>query len=417
MIDPEIAMQLYDPAIKKRRGGHIPYRHKFATDEEMGRIDLTEQKKAWKSFLKKKKAGVYDPASKTQHKGSWLDFVKAHKDIRLPSGLLDLKAISKLWYASKALDPKSKEERHKIWVAERLAQQEKEEKEWQKTHLYCPKCGHKADTMWAKAGEACSKCKTPLKAYFYDPGWNAGRKNTLWNRVNRYARSSSDDVRSHLRRTYDNENKGSWLDFVKQHKDMRTAKGLLDLKAISKLWKEEKAKGYDPGKHTQWGQVQKHRRRARYTSTVDDYSPVRKHWRRLFDLLDTKTRPPVKWFYAMLKGIKHGSDVANPAAIVSSIWQRLSPSKRAEIKAKEARGGTFKYDLPLPEDMQTRGTGTLRIVKPFKLAEVQVNLSVKDYLHALKSGLFSRMKRGDGTTALVKRCKSDKGNCNIFLDQ
>ena len=278
MIDPEIAMQLYDPAIKKRRGGHIPYRHKFATDEEMGRIDLTEQKKAWKSFLKKKKAGVYDPASKTQHKGSWLDFVK-------------------------------------------------------------------------------------------------------------------------------------------QHKDMRTAKGLLDLKAISKLWKEEKAKGYDPGKHTQWGQVQKHRRRARYTSTVDDYSPVRKHWRRLFDLLDTKTRPPVKWFYAMLKGIKHGSDVANPAAIVSSIWQRLSPSKRAEIKAKEARGGTFKYDLPLPEDMQTRGTGTLRIVKPFKLAEVQVNLSVKDYLHALKSGLFSRMKRGDGTTALVKRCKSDKGNCNIFLDQ
>lgn len=37
--------------------------------------------------------------------------------------------------------------------------------------------------------------------------------------------------------------KGSaWLTFVKQHKHMRTSKGLLDLKAISKLWKLKKAK-------------------------------------------------------------------------------------------------------------------------------------------------------------------------------
>ncbi len=102
----------------------------------------------------------------------------------------------------------------------------------------------------------------------YDPGWNKGRKNTLWNRVNKYSRSSSDDVRSHLRRTFDpkkltceeltkllktcrvkktfdpasKHKRSAWLFFVIAHKNMRTKKGLLDLRTISKLWKLKKAK-------------------------------------------------------------------------------------------------------------------------------------------------------------------------------
>jgi hypothetical protein len=83
----------------------------------------------------------------------------------------------------------------------------------------------------------------------YDPGWNRGRKNTLWNRVPMYRRTSryggTEDVRAHDRRTFDKvseeQHKGSWLDFVKAHKNMRTKKGLLDLKAIAKLWKLKKA--------------------------------------------------------------------------------------------------------------------------------------------------------------------------------
>jgi len=32
----------------------------------------------------------------------------------------------------------------------------------------------------------------------------------------------------------------AWLTFVKAHKDMRNAKGMLDLKGISKLWHKRK---------------------------------------------------------------------------------------------------------------------------------------------------------------------------------
>lgn len=169
----------------------------------------------------------------------------------------------------------------------------------------------------------------------------------------------------------------SWQEFVKAHSNWRTPEGLIDLKRISVHWKEyQKGKAYDPAK-----------------------------------------RPPKRWFYAMLKGIKSRSDVRNPQAVVASIWHRLSPGKQADIKKREVSGERFKYDLPLPEDKATRGTGTLRMVKPFKLAEVQVNLSLKDYIAALKSGLFSKMKRGDGTTALVARCKSPEKNVNVFVDK
>lgn len=127
--------------------------------------------------------------------------------------------------------------------------------------------------------------------------------------------------------------------------------------------------------------------------------------------------PPKSWFNAMVKGIQKRSDVRNPASIVRSIWRRLSPIKRAQIRNKDAKGEQFTYDLPLPEDHATRGTGTVRVVKPFDLAEVQVNVPAEDYEQIRSSGMFQRMKRNDGTIALVKRCKSRSGNCNIFVDR
>ncbi len=129
------------------------------------------------------------------------------------------------------------------------------------------------------------------------------------------------------------------------------------------------------------------------------------------------SRPPKNWFNAMVEGIRKRSDVRNAASIVVSIWRRISPSKRAEIKVREEKGKQFRYDLPLPEDHATRGSGTVRVVKPFKLAEVQVNVPGQAYARILKSGLFQKMKREDGSIALVKRCKSNSGNCNIFVDR
>lgn len=38
--------------------------------------------------------------SPAKPKGSWIGFVKAHKNIRTPKGLLDLKKISKLYKKS-----------------------------------------------------------------------------------------------------------------------------------------------------------------------------------------------------------------------------------------------------------------------------------------------------------------------------
>lgn len=201
------------------------------------------------------------------------------------------------------------------------------------------------------------------------------------------------------------------MQFVKEHKHIRLPGGLLDLKKISKLYHAQK--GYDPGwnkgrKNTLWNRVPMYRRTSRYDGTED----VRAHDRRTFD--PTKPR---RWFDAMVKGIKARSDVRNPYAVVNNIWNKLTPAKKTSIKAREAKGEQFKYDLPLPDDRATKGIGTVRMVKPFKLVEIQVNLSIKDYLAALKSGLFSKMKRNDGSTALVARCKSNAGNVNAFVDQ
>ncbi len=322
----------------------------------------------------------------------WLDFVKKHKNMRTAKGLLDLKAISRLWHAQKGYDPDLKSQKQKLnrlramrekYLEHATKEQYRDAIRDQKritksARGYDPasrKSKENIDTSYAESlGKAAHKRGLPsipaqdkalwaltkgrkigdkrtipeLKAWLkgwtkahidatdkelsYDPGWNKGRHNTLWNRVDKYSRSSSDDVKSHLRRTF------------------------------------------DPSK-------------------------------------------PRRWFDAMVKSIKVRSDVRNPYAIVNNIWAKLTPTKKASIKAREAKGEPFKYDLPLPDDRATRGTGTLRMVRPFRLAEVQVNLSIKDYLAALKSGLFSKMKRSDGTTALVARCKSENKNCNIFVDK
>lgn len=197
-------------------------------------------------------------------------------------------------------------------------------------------------------------------------------------------------------------------------------------------WMKEQKRPYDLSKksikelHTEMEKIRTQTHKAnkwlhknkRYVALQNEYA--RRLGLRTYDPKPSAL-PPKRWYEAMVRGIKKSSDVRNPYAIVKSIWARLSSSKRSEIHSREAKGERFKYDLPLPKDLATRGIGTVRMVKPFKLAEVQVNLSVKDYLSARASGLFNRMKRHDGTTALVARCKarpstSDK-NVNLFVDK
>lgn len=125
---------------------------------------------------------------------------------------------------------------------------------------------------------------------------------------------------------------------------------------------------------------------------------------------------PSQWFDAMVKGIKRSSDIKNPYAIVKRIWDNLSPAKKRDILKREASGEVFKYNLPLPDDRKTTGTGTLRMVKPFNLVEAQVNISKKDMAAVKKSGIFSPMKREDGSTCMVARCKG-KAPVNIFVDE
>ncbi len=127
-------------------------------------------------------------------------------------------------------------------------------------------------------------------------------------------------------------------------------------------------------------------------------------------------KKPSGWFDAMVRGIKRSSDVRNPWAIVKRIWEGLSPEKKKDILRREAAGERFNYDLPLPDDRDTKGTGTLRMVKPFKLAEAQVNVSAKDMQAVKKSGIFKPMAREDGSTCMVARCKS-KTPVNIFVDE
>lgn len=126
---------------------------------------------------------------------------------------------------------------------------------------------------------------------------------------------------------------------------------------------------------------------------------------------------PKRWMSAMIRGIRRSSDVRDPVRIVKDIWKRLPGQKKLSIISKEKKGHRFVYDLPLPDDHKTRGVGTVRVVKPFKLAEVQVNVTPSSFEKIKRTRQFQNMRRQDGTVALVKRCKSKKGNCNIFVDK
>jgi len=143
-----------------------------------------------------------------------------------------------------------------------------------------------------------------------------------------------------------------------------------------------------------------------------------KYYSRPFDPAPIKLHSgiPSRWFEAMVKGIKNSSDVRNPYAIVKNIWLKLSPKTKQDIKKREAAGEQFKYNLPLPDDRVTKGEGTLRMVKPFKLAEAQVNVSKKDMEAVKKSGIFKPMRRQDGSTCQVARCKGERP-VNIFVDE
>lgn len=125
---------------------------------------------------------------------------------------------------------------------------------------------------------------------------------------------------------------------------------------------------------------------------------------------------PTAWYDAMVLGIKKSSDVRNPYAIVKNIWAKLSSATRQDIIKRVAKGERFNYNLPLPDDRVTKGQGTLRMVRPFKLAEAQVNVSKKDMEAVKKSGIFRPMKREDGSICQVARCKGERP-VNIFVDE
>ena len=139
----------------------------------------------------------------------------------------------------------------------------------------------------------------------------------------------------------------------------------------------------------------------------------------LYDPKTKRLRMPKSWTVAMISGIAKRSDVSriHAAKLVKDIWSRLSKRKQVQIAKKAITGKKFTYDLPLPEDHSTKGSGTVRVVKPFDLAEVQVNVSRKAYQALHKTGMFQRMRRQDGSIALVKRCKAKSGNVNIFVDR
>jgi len=143
------------------------------------------------------------------------------------------------------------------------------------------------------------------------------------------------------------------------------------------------------------------------------YDPQKKKFGLTFDL------PPRQWFDAMRDGIRRSSKASNPnpTAVTMNIWKRLSPEKRKEIIRLSANGKIYKYNLPVPDDKKTKGAGTLRLVKPFRLAEVQVNVSSNDMKDVIESGIFKTMKRADGTICHVARCKSKDRNVNIFVDK
>lgn len=121
---------------------------------------------------------------------------------------------------------------------------------------------------------------------------------------------------------------------------------------------------------------------------------------------------PRRWFEAMTKGIMKSSDVSEGEARghARRIWATLGAEDRR--KAAKAK----RYDLPLPQDAHHSG-GVIRVVKPFNLAEAQIDVTPRVFEALARTGIFQKMRRSDGTIGLVKRAKSIKGNVNIFVDR
>ncbi len=352
---------------------------------------------------------------KSQRKGSWLDFVKAHSNMRTAKGLLDLKAISKLWKAkgSKALEDEKtkcdctqmglydpaprKPKREVILKIEGFESKYVSSDKWDKypMKLIIERDTDKIrgnDMTYITLDRGYPNSKTISRVLSYG---HLTQFTTFKTYRQQVEKGYQIDLKIHTNRFQNNVD--LVISFVPQGKNIF---------AVYFYENNEREVAYFETDEEGYLQIEK--LKNKHAELFYDAAPRRQHG---------VTRPPKRWFYAMLKGIKERSDVRDPGAIVGNIWKKLTPQKKASIKAREASGKHFSYDLPLPEDKPTRGTGTLRMVKPFKLAEVQVNLSIKDYLSALKSGLFSKMKRNDGTTALVARCKSENKNCNIFVDK
>lgn len=306
---------------------------------------------------------------------NWLTFVKAHKSMRLPSGALDLKAISRL-YHERGYDLR------KIHKVIEITQQGT----GIKSKIHACGTGCKVSELTSTSDNkkvTCAKCLKQLRGY--DPAPIEDKDKQLIKLNSKYSGLLEKEYSLMLAGRTEKDRK----------KQDEISDALFEVQhEMRQIEDQERKKGTLKSSFIQKG----------YLENTYDPAPL-------------ASKPPERWFAAMKQGIDKKSDVRNPYAIVRNIWARLTPKKRAEIRAREAKGERFKYDLPLPDDRSTRGVGTLRMVKPFKLAEVQVNLSLKDYIAALKSGLFSKMKRQDGTTALVARCKSDKKNCNIFIDK
>lgn len=378
---------------------------------------------------------LYDGKKHKRKESAYLKFVKSLKDkkddegnylYRMPSGLLNLTKIAAEWKLHKKREGHTKRPLSarlndlKIRLARKKA--ERLAKHLAKEH---PSTKGKMTVLDpAPAGQKQSIVSEAQRAaMFAEIDRREARKK--WRKVmhrgtkggTKYRHFDIATIRRKLRSLRANRSK-----YLQHASKEQYRTEIRDLKRRAKVAMAKRHYDPDPApKHHNWGKVVKHKRKAHFTKPYPDWSQVKAHWRRTFDPVSEKvhgiSRPPKKWFYAMLEGIRKRSDVRNPAAIVGNIWRKLKPSKRLEIKRREATGEHFRYDLPLPEDATTKGSGTLRMVKPFNLVEAQVNLSLKDYISALKSGLFSKMKRQDGSTALVARCKSDNKNVNIFVDK
>ena len=61
------------------------------------------------------------------------------------------------------MPPRGMTKKEKAKVRE---QQKKEDLDFRRNHVYCPECGHTADTFYFYPGDTCPKCKKgKFKAY------------------------------------------------------------------------------------------------------------------------------------------------------------------------------------------------------------------------------------------------------------